>query len=156
MEVAPLCATLCDPMDCVIPWTVAYHGCIPPSMEFSRREYCSGLPFPSPGDLPNQGIEPRSRTQVSLTAGRWQPYMLDSKRDTGMIWENSIETCMLPSVKQITSLSSMHETGHLKPVHWDNPMGMGWGGRWEGGSGWGTRAPMADSCECMAKPTTIL
>ena len=31
-------------------------------MEFSRPEYCSGLPFPSPGDLPNSGIEPRSPT----------------------------------------------------------------------------------------------
>jgi len=29
-------------------------------MEFSRPEYCSGQPFPSPGDLPNPGIEPRS------------------------------------------------------------------------------------------------
>ena len=29
-------------------------------MEFSRQEYCSGLPFPSPGDLPDPGIEPRS------------------------------------------------------------------------------------------------
>ena len=32
----------------------------PPSMEFSRQEYWSGLPFPSPGDLPDPGIEPRS------------------------------------------------------------------------------------------------
>ena len=31
-------------------------------MEFSRPEYCSGQPFPSPGDLPNPGIEPRSPT----------------------------------------------------------------------------------------------
>jgi len=30
-------------------------------MEFSRQEYWSGLPFPSPGDLPNPGIEPLSR-----------------------------------------------------------------------------------------------
>ena len=30
------------------------------------------------------------------------------------------------------------------------------GGRWKQGSGWGTRAPMADSCRCMAKTTTIL
>ena len=29
-------------------------------MEFSRQEYWNGLPFPSPGDLPNPGIEPRS------------------------------------------------------------------------------------------------
>ena len=38
------------------PWTVAHQA--PPSMEFSRQEYWSGLPFPSPGDLPNPGIEP--------------------------------------------------------------------------------------------------
>ena len=37
-----------------IPWTVAYQA--PPSMEFSRQEYWSGLPFPSPGDIPNPGI----------------------------------------------------------------------------------------------------
>ena len=40
------------------PWTVAYQA--PPSMGFSRQEYWSGLPFPSPRDLPNPGIEPRS------------------------------------------------------------------------------------------------
>ena len=39
----------------VIPWTVAYQA--PLSMEFSRQEYWSGLLFPSPGDLPNSGIE---------------------------------------------------------------------------------------------------
>jgi len=40
------------------PWTVAYQA--PLSMGFSRQEYWSGLPFPSPGDLPDPGIEPRS------------------------------------------------------------------------------------------------
>ena len=40
------------------PWTVAYHT--PPSMGFSRQEYWSGLPFPSPEDLPNPRIEPGS------------------------------------------------------------------------------------------------
>ena len=40
------------------PWTVAYQA--PPSMGFSRQEYWSGLPFPSPGDLPDPGIEARS------------------------------------------------------------------------------------------------
>ena len=44
----------------VTPWTVAYQA--PPSMEISRQEYWSGLPFPSPGDLPDPGIEPRSPT----------------------------------------------------------------------------------------------
>ena len=42
------------------PWTVAHQA--PPSMEFSRWEYWSGLPFPSPGDLPNPGIKPQSPT----------------------------------------------------------------------------------------------
>ena len=40
------------------PWTVAHQA--PPSMEFSRQQYWSGLPFPSPGYLPDPGIEPRS------------------------------------------------------------------------------------------------
>ena len=42
------------------PWTVAHQA--PLSMGFSRQEYWSGLPFPSPGDLPDPGIEPRSPT----------------------------------------------------------------------------------------------
>ena len=42
----------------VIPWTVACQA--PPSMGFSRQEYWSGVPFPSPGDLPDPGIEPWS------------------------------------------------------------------------------------------------
>ena len=42
----------------VTPWTVAYQA--PPSMGFSRQEYWSGLPFPSPGDLPDPGFAPGS------------------------------------------------------------------------------------------------
>ena len=42
------------------PWTVAHQT--PQSMEFSRQEYWSGLPFPSPGDLANPGIEPGAPT----------------------------------------------------------------------------------------------
>ena len=45
------------------PWTVAYQAS--PSMGFSRQEYWSGLSFPSPGDLPDSGIEP-----VSCIVGR--------------------------------------------------------------------------------------
>ena len=44
----------------VTPWTVAYQA--PPSMGFYMQEYWTGLPFPSPGNLPNPGIEPRSPT----------------------------------------------------------------------------------------------
>jgi len=42
----------------VTPWTVACQASL--SIEFSGQEYWSGLPFSSPGDLPNLGIEPRS------------------------------------------------------------------------------------------------
>ena len=41
----------------------------------------------------------------------------------GMICENSIETCILPRVRQMTSASVMHEAGHPKLVLWDNPEG---------------------------------
>ena len=50
--VAKLCPTLATP------WTVAHQA--PLSMGFSRQEYWNGLPFPSPGDLPDPGIEPGS------------------------------------------------------------------------------------------------
>ena len=41
----------------------------PLSLEFSRQEYWSGLPFPSPGDLPNPGIEPESLESLALSDG---------------------------------------------------------------------------------------
>ena len=50
--VAKSCPTFCDPMDCSLPGS-SVHG-------FPRQEYWSGLPFPSPGDLLNLGIEPAS------------------------------------------------------------------------------------------------
>ena len=53
-EVTQSCLTLGDL------WTVAHQA--PLSMGFSRQEYWSGLPFPSPGDLPDPVIEPRSPT----------------------------------------------------------------------------------------------
>ena len=51
-EVAQSCRTLCESMDC------SYQA--PLSMGFSRQEYWSGLPLPSPGDLPNPGVKPGS------------------------------------------------------------------------------------------------
>ena len=69
-----------------------------------------------------------------------------------MIWENGVETCILSYVKRIASPGSMHDTGCSGLVHWDDPEG------WDGeGRGWGFRmgntcTPMADSCQCMAKP----
>ena len=62
---APVCAhsrpTLCDPR------TAARQA--PLSMGFSRQEYWSGLPFPSPGDLPNPGMQPTSPMSYALRVG---------------------------------------------------------------------------------------
>ena len=55
MLVTQSCETLCNPMDCSPPGSST-------SMEFSRQESRNVLPFPSPGDLPDPGIEPRSPT----------------------------------------------------------------------------------------------
>ena len=52
--------------------------------------------------------------------------------ESGMIWENSVETCKLSYVKRIASPGSMHDTGCLGLVHWDDP--EGWDGE-EGGRG---------------------
>ena len=69
-----------------------------------------------------------------------------------MIWENGIETCILPYVKWITSPGPMHDTGCSGLVHWDDPEGWyGKGGEREFRMG-NTCIPMADSCQCIAKP----
>ena len=54
----------------------------------------------------------------------------------GKIWENGIETCVISCMKRVASPGSMHDTGCLGLVHWDDP--EGW--CWEGGGrrkGWG-------------------
>ena len=68
----------------------------------------------------------------------------------GMIWENGIETCIISYMKQVASPGSMHGTGCLELVHWDDP--EGWYGEGEGrreeGSGFrmgNTCIPVADS-----------
>ena len=80
-------------------------------------------------------------------------YMGEGKGE--MIWEN-IETCILPYVKQMTQCKFNVWNRVLKVGALENP--AGWGGEgWGEGSGWGaTCAPMADSCQCMAKTITIL
>ena len=52
---------------CATPWTVAHQP--PLFMGFFRQEFWSGLPFPSPGDLPNPGIEPVSLMSPALAGG---------------------------------------------------------------------------------------
>ena len=97
--------------------------------------------------------------------------MQDRKRDTDvqkslldsvgegegeMIWENSIETCILSYVNQIASPGSMHETGCSGLVHWDDP--EGWDGE-GGGSGVQDGEHMythGGFMSSMAKATTAL
>ena len=67
------------------PWTVAYQA--PPSMGFSRQEYWSGLAFPSPGDLPDPGIEPGSpalQTDALLSEPPGKPFKLTEKESYTM------------------------------------------------------------------------
>ena len=65
----------------------------------------------------------------------------EGEGEGGEIWENGIETCIISCMKRVASPGSMHGTGCLGLVHWDNPEG-GYGeggGRREEGSGWGAR-----------------
>ena len=80
---------------------------------------------------------------------------LCGRDEGGMIWENGIETCKL-HVERIASPGSMHDTVCSGLVHWDDP--EGWDGEGDG-RGFRTRntyKPVVDSCQCMAKMTTIL
>ena len=58
------CSVVCDS---ATPWAVARQA--PLSVEFSRQQYWSGLPFPTPGDVPDPGIKPESLASPALTGG---------------------------------------------------------------------------------------
>ena len=63
-----VCVYMCSVLsDSVTPWTVAHQALL--SMEFPRQEYRSALPFPTPGDLPDPGIEPASLASPTLAGG---------------------------------------------------------------------------------------
>ena len=76
MLVAQLCPNL---------WTVVYQ--VPLSMEFSRQEYRSGLPFRSPGDLPDPGVKPVS----TALAGKFSTTESPGKPSL----ENILNICLL-------------------------------------------------------------
>ena len=67
----------------------------------------------------------------------------------GEIWENGIETCRISCKKRVASPGSMHDTGCLGLVHWDDPEGgYGEGGGFRMGN---TGIPVADSFRYLAK-----
>ena len=77
---------------------------------------------------------------------------MDSVRqgEGGKIWENRIETCKISCMKRVASPGSMHDTGCLGLVHWDDP--EGWNGEEGGGIRMGnTCIPVADSFRYLAK-----
>ena len=92
-------------------WTVACQD--PPSMEFSRREYRSGLPFPSPGDLPDSGIELRSPALQGLFTGwatrqSWvQSLGQEDPLEKGMATHSSILVWKIPGAEKPGGLQSM-------------------------------------------------
>ena len=68
-------------------WTVAYQA--PPSTGFSRQEYWSGLPFPSSGDLPYPGIEPRS-PELQADSLPTEPLEKHSLDQTDLCWQSNV------------------------------------------------------------------
>ena len=100
--VALSCPTLCEPMDCSKPGSSV--------AGVSRQEYSSGLPFPSPGDLPNSGIEPRSPTH--------QADSLPSESPGKSLWLliNLISSEMSSLISYLIK-SHLHYSISLQPVY---------------------------------------
>ena len=101
----------------VTPWTVAYEA--PPSMGFSRQECWSESPFPSPGDLPESGIEPGSPTLravipiscIDVQLAFWTQYAFNlySYIHSLPLHPNSLPLCMLGVMGLVVSvLSSLY------------------------------------------------
>ena len=116
----------------VTPQTVAHHA--PLSMGFLSQEHWSGLPFPSPGDLPNQGIEPMS---PALQAGslpseppgkpQFYAYLLNC---TGIpMWVSGVEsTCHAGDLGSISGWGRSPGGGNDNPLQFSclgNPMDKG-------------------------------
>ena len=85
--------------DVLSPWTVAHQA--PPSMAFSSQAYWSGLPFPSPGDLPNPGIEHASLTPAASPGGLFT---------TSTAWEAPADDGQICVAVAVQSLSHLFAT----------------------------------------------
>ena len=114
------------------PWTVAHQ--VPLSIGFSRQEYWSGLPFPPPGDLPNQGIEPRFlmspaqacrffSTSVTWKAYKFRMKIIKNHMDLRTFAECPLDApqCTRNSTDTISNLLKPSEVGVLISILYVNP-----------------------------------
>ena len=103
--------------DSATPWAVARQA--PLSMGFNRQEYWSGLPSPSPGDLPDPGIRPKAPASPALQAGSLVseppgklPYCpeFNSVFKACALWKRSFmkPSCLYPCTREMPLLSSHH------------------------------------------------
>ena len=115
----------------VTPWTAAHQA--PLSMGFSKQNYCSGLPFPFPGDLPNPGIEPTSLASPTLAGGflpisvTWEDQHTSSVQSLSRVqlfatpWtaacQASLSITNSRSLLKLMSFKSMVLTNHLILCH---------------------------------------
>ena len=107
------------------PRTVAHQASL--SVEFSRQEYWSGLSFPSPGDLPDPGIESKSLASPSLT-GRWCSSKKKKKKKIHLPMQEMQEEAASPFIPHFTwSMHAIHTPlnpsasplpPHLKTLLW--------------------------------------
>ena len=100
--------------DSVTLWSVAHQA--PLSMEFSSHEYWNGLPFPSPGDLPNLGIEHRSlalQADSLLSEAPWKPISLltdwksESEMSTSLLKVTQVVSSPLDSYTRLGTMQGL-------------------------------------------------
>ena len=106
------------------PWTVAHQA--PLSMGFFRQEYWSGLPFPSPGDLPDPGIKPRSHALQADALPSEPPGEAQVKSWKHQTTAFKIHICM-NSCRQKENISTISLTCQLIKPLGRTPEGGRWG-----------------------------
>ena len=112
------------------PWTVDHQA--PLSMGFSRQEYWSGLPFPSPGDLPDPGIEPRSPAlQADALTSEPSLYYTANRRGKGGSRDTGGEhgdgegpSTLFPRGTAVKNSPAMQETW-VQSLGWEDPLEKG-------------------------------
>ena len=101
------------------PWTVAYQA--PPSMGFSKQEYWSGLPFPSPGDLSDPGIEPGFPALQANALTSEPPGKPQWKTKGAYIWVSFRLELQMPTALDLCQCTD--HTCFSTPCHWSKGLG---------------------------------